>query len=220
MIGIASMESSVTSKESVGASTLKNGWLAAEVQFQAGCCTDLDGNGIGSFFVDGIQVAGVVVDPYLVLSGAQTMGNQNHIQLSLLAAIFGISTGPCTSASADSVVSQQSNSRVWPSVGGDVFMTPATAIAPGERAWCILSFPVDDQQCRRGFPNNTSGNSSASRLSEFDSDGAITIGGIAMPTTGSSSPVGISMSIAPPTGCISRTVVDGAAVRRAGMWAA
>jgi prepilin-type N-terminal cleavage/methylation domain-containing protein len=200
------MESRVTSQEAAGASTLKNGLLAAEVQFQAGSYTDLDGNGIGTFAVNGIQAAGVAVDPYKVLCGAQTTGPQNNVQLTLLAPVFGVTPGPFTYAIADSVTSQSSNAQVWPVVGGYSFKTPATAVAPGgssdgtgERAWSVLSYPVDDQQGRRFFIINQSGNIYSSKPSVVASSGAINVGGIATPTNGASAPFGISMSVAPPT---------------------
>jgi prepilin-type N-terminal cleavage/methylation domain-containing protein len=200
------MESRVTAQEAAGASTLKNGLLAAEVQYQAGSYTDLDGNGIGTFAVNGILASGVAVDPYKVLCGAQTTGPQNNIQLTLLAPVFGVTTGPFTTAIADSTTQQSSNAQVWPQVSGYTFKTPATASAPGgtsdgtgERSWSILSFPVDDQQGRRFFIINQSGNIYTSKPSVFASSGGINIGGVATPTNGPSSPFGISMALAPPT---------------------
>jgi prepilin-type N-terminal cleavage/methylation domain-containing protein len=204
------LESRITSQEAAGATALKSGILPAQVQFQAGSYCDLDGNGIGTYAVDGIHSLLVAVDPYKVLSGAQTTGPANNITLSLLAPSYGIESGPYTTAAANSVVvGAATNPQVWPVISGYMFKTPTTATIPalgppatdgsGERDWCIISFPQDDQQGRRFFCINQAGNIYSSKASATAYDGAINIGGCATPTNGATSPFGPLMASAPAT---------------------
>ncbi len=48
------LESRITSQEAAAASALKSGLFPAEVQFQAGDYADADGNGIGTYAVNGL----------------------------------------------------------------------------------------------------------------------------------------------------------------------
>jgi prepilin-type N-terminal cleavage/methylation domain-containing protein len=201
------LESRITSQEAAGATALKSGILPAQVQFQAGSYCDNDANGIGTYAVDGILSAAVAVDPYKVLSGSQTTGPANNITLNLLAPSYGSESGPYTTAAANSVSSAATtNSQVWPVISGYMFKTPttynpitSTSDGSGERAWTIISFPVDDQQGRRFFCINQAGNIYSSKATATAFSGAINIGGCATPTNGATSPFGPSMASAPAT---------------------
>src|SRR4051812_48307472 len=77
-------ESRETSQESAAAAALKSCVLPAEVQFQAGGLSDRDGNGIGTYCVQGasgVDAAGA----WSTLSGASPIGGQ---RLTLLAPAY------------------------------------------------------------------------------------------------------------------------------------
>jgi len=133
------LESRVTSQESAAAAALKTGILPAEVQFQSGAYVDLDGNGLGTYAVEG---AAPLVHPYTALSGGQTVGT--GISLSLLAPTY---TGDA------------------PTISGYKFWNPVTQTAPtatsdgtAENLWAVTCAPLDVNQGRRRFLINQGGN--------------------------------------------------------------
>jgi len=179
------LESRVTSQEAAGATALKSGLLPAEVQFQAGSYCDNDGNGVGSYAVNGIGygAAGATqCDPYKALTGQQKVGAATDITLNLLAPAYGTATA-WTIGTATALT----NTNQWPLVSAYMFKTPITATTPvpstndgsGEKSWAVLSLPSDDQQGRRFFIINQAGNIYSSKPSATANSGAADIGGLA-----------------------------------------
>jgi len=180
------LESRVTSQEAAGATALKSGMLPAQVQFQAGSYCDNDGNGVGSYAVNGIGsgVAGVTqIDPYQALTGVTKVGSAKDITLNLLAPAYGTATGWTI---ATGVATTVSAAPQWPTISAYMFKTPISSTAPvpstndgaGEKCWAVLSFPSDNQQGRRFFIINQAGNIYASKASASANSGADGIGGL------------------------------------------
>jgi len=181
------LESRVTSQEAAGATALKSGLLPAEVQFQAGSYCDNNGNGVGSYAVNGIGngIAGATtIDPYQALAGTVKVGTNTDITLNLLAPSYGTGTGFTTALAVATTAS--TISTCWPSVSAYVFKTPVSATNPtpgtddgsGEKSWGVLSFPSDNQQGRRFFLINQAGNIYSSKASASACTGAQYTGGI------------------------------------------
>jgi prepilin-type N-terminal cleavage/methylation domain-containing protein len=151
------LESRVTSQEAASAAALKSGLLPAEVQYQNGGYSDRDGNGIGTYCVNG---ATGVTHPYDTMSGQSTI---NGMTLSLMAPVYQTD---------------------MPTVNGYKFLSPVADTAPtgtsdyaAERVWSTLCFPSDDYQGRRFFSINQSGNIYASKPSPTACSGPANTGG-------------------------------------------
>ncbi len=150
------LESRVTSQEAAAATALKSGLLPAQVQFQAGGYNDFDGNGVGTYAVNGVQSsAPAVVNPFNLLSG-QALA-KGGITLNLLAPSYAV-----TGAYVAGVLPGE-----YPSVSGYKFKVPLSDVAPvlatptdgnAEKTWGVISYPSDDQQGRRFFGINQAGN--------------------------------------------------------------
>jgi len=169
------LESRITAQESSAAAALKSGLLPAEVQFQAGGYCDLDGNGIGTYSVDGIVGASSPTNPYNAMSGQTQVGNS--ITLNLLAPSY---------ATNNAYTAGGRTSINWPVISGFQFQTPLTQTAPsgtsdgtGERVWGVITFPSDDAQGRKFFIINQAGNIYMSLPANNASTGPADTGGAA-----------------------------------------
>ncbi len=152
------MESRISAQEAAGASTLRSGMLPAQIQFQAGAYCDLDGNGIGTYAVNGI-ISGTT-NPYNCLCGNTTVGTS--ITLNLLPPAYGYTGGTGYTAA---LATGSAATVLWPTISGYFFKTPVTQTTPagtsdgsGERTWGVLCGPLDDNQGRRWFSINQAGN--------------------------------------------------------------
>ncbi len=201
------LESRITSQEAAAASALRSGMLPAQTQFQAGGYCDLDGNGIGTFAVDGI--VSTSTNPYNCLCGNTTVGSS--ITLNLLAPSFGYTGGGVSYSTANATATgatTASTGTIWPTVSGYAYKTPMSATSPdsgsssdgtGERVWDVLCFLIDDNQGRKFFVINQAGNVYMSLPSSTASDGVINVGGCNTPLSGATGPFGTAMISAPST---------------------
>ncbi len=195
------LESRVTSQEAAAASALRSGMLPGQVQFQAGAYCDLDGNGIGTFAVDGI--VSTTTNPYNCLTGNATVGTS--ITLNLLAPSYGFAPASPAYSSANATATTTTSSNIgniWPTISGYAFKTPVTFTAPnpatpsdgsGERVWAVLCFPIDDNQGRKFFMINQAGNVYMSKPASTASDGVANVGGCATPAGTAAGPFGTNM---------------------------
>lgn len=170
------LESRVTSQEAAASAALRSGLLPAQVQFQAGGYADRDGNGLGTFCVEGAQG---VAHPYDTLSGTTTLSG---LTLTLIPPAY---------------------SGAQPVVSGYTFATPVSDVAPAggddacaERVWAAKAYPADNHQGRRFFVVNQAGRVYTSRPSGRAFDGVLTVGGRDTPLT-SSAVFGISLAGTP-----------------------
>ena len=132
------LESRVSAQEAAGATALKSGLLPAEVQFQAGCYIDTDGNGLGEYATSTSTVLGVG-QSFPLMSGAST--TTGGITLNLLAPTY---------------------QKTTPAISGYDFDDPQSQISSQERCWGVISQPLDSNQGRRLFAINQAGNIYAS----------------------------------------------------------
>ena len=135
------LESRVSAQEAAGATALKSGLLPAQVQFQAGCYIDTDGNGLGEYATATSTSTYLgTAHSFILMSGGTT--TPGGITLNLLAPTYQSAT---------------------PQISGYRFNDPLSQISSQERVWGVISQPLDSNQGRRVFAINQAGNIYASK---------------------------------------------------------